>query len=61
MVMFTGERLVAHLLMLQSAGVSPHMAFILFPPPPTLQADIKKMILEGKGDTHALRALLESL
>jgi hypothetical protein len=61
MIMFTGERLVAHLLMLQSAGVSPRAAFILFPPPPTLQADIKKMISEGRGDTHALRALLESL
>jgi len=61
MEMFTGERLIAHLLMLRSAGVDARAAFILFPPPQGLKDDIKKMISEGRGDTHALRALLESL
>jgi hypothetical protein len=61
MGIFTGEKMVNHLLMLQAAGVSPRAAFVLFPPAPTLVEDIKKMISEGRGDTHALRGLLESL
>lgn len=61
MEIFSGEKMVNHLLMLQSVGVSPRAAFILFPPPPGLKGDIEKMIREGKGDVHALHALLESL